>query len=343
MSQENKKCLGCGITLQAEVVTKIGYTTSLENIYCQACFQLKNYAIATTHTHPLTLPDFKAGSVVVLVVSVLFLDTIFDTKLNRLSQQKLIILVNQIDLLPSSTNLDKLVENIKKRLTQNKINFFEIILMSAKNKYDLINLKGYLNEYVSNDIYLIGIQNSGKTTIFKYLTNNTEALNNKKAALTQEILWAKMDRKNIYDTPGLYQNGYLHDFLDYKAYRKILPEKEIKPVVFNLKEESSLIVDGLVSLTALKLSNASVVCYFSSLLKIHRTNQTKVDNLLKEHQRHFKYGFDSYQTINYKLKENVKYQITVADFGFFHLQGPAVVEIKLPNKMHISLMESLFR
>ena len=39
----NKKCLGCGLTLQNTSETSLGYTPDLNNTYCKRCFRLKNY------------------------------------------------------------------------------------------------------------------------------------------------------------------------------------------------------------------------------------------------------------------------------------------------------------
>ena len=38
-----KKCLGCGVLLQDENILMPGYTTNLENDFCQRCFRIKNY------------------------------------------------------------------------------------------------------------------------------------------------------------------------------------------------------------------------------------------------------------------------------------------------------------
>ena len=40
---DSKKCLGCGVNLQDQNILQEGYTTSLENDFCQRCFRMKNY------------------------------------------------------------------------------------------------------------------------------------------------------------------------------------------------------------------------------------------------------------------------------------------------------------
>ena len=43
----------------------------------------------------------------------------------------------------------------------------------------------------------------------------------------------------IYDMPGLYQEGYLHQLLPYGIYKDLIPDKEIKPRIYQLKEKTS--------------------------------------------------------------------------------------------------------
>lgn len=343
MKQQNKTCLGCGTYLQTNNVSQTGYVIKLDNDYCQSCFKLANYGVASTHEHPNLLPEFEDNSLVVVITSVLFLDTLFKTNLKRLTNNQVVYVINQIDLLPKDTNLDLFIKNLETKARQTQTEVADIILMSAHNQRDLANLKEYLLDYQQTKIYLVGIQNSGKTTIFKYLTNNTTALNLKKAALTQTTLTGKMGNKTILDTPGLYQTGYLHELYPYDVYKRILPEKTIRPIIYNLKAKDVTIIDGLVAIEIVKIVRPSVVFYLNQNLKIHKTNVNKLTNLLANYQQHFKYGFDDYQATTFKLEKNIKYQVTLADFGFIHLIGPATIKVHSPKNLHLTLMEALFK
>ena len=37
------KCLGCGVNIQNTDLNKIGYTSNLDNKFCERCFRIKNY------------------------------------------------------------------------------------------------------------------------------------------------------------------------------------------------------------------------------------------------------------------------------------------------------------
>ncbi len=343
MNQAIKKCAGCGITLQTEDKDKIGYAVSLDHTYCQSCFRLSHYGQATIHEHPDLLPEFKEPGVVFVITSVLFLDTLFQTNLNRLTSNKIVYIINQIDLLPTDTNLDFMLENIMKKARSLHIKYHDIILMSAQNLQDLLNLKTYIRQFKEKDIYLIGVQNSGKTTIFKALTENTAALSLKKAALTLETLTGSFENKTIYDTPGLYQKGYLHEHFSYDVYKTLLPEKRMRPTVYHLKASEALMLDGLVAIEVIKQVNDSYVFYTSPLVAMHKTKAIRIKPLLEAPKSIFKYGFNEYIQTTFSLPETIKYQVTFADFGFMHVTGPVTVTIWHPRFMHITQMEALFK
>ncbi|TNF08580.1 MAG: hypothetical protein EP317_02920 [Bacillota bacterium] len=340
MSKVNK-CLGCGAPLQTEDQTKVGFAISLEHTYCQSCYRLLHYGEGSTHFHPEDLPKLEADSVIFMISSVLHLDLLFSYPVYRYQPDaKYVYIINQIDLLPKSTNLDVLIENITKQAEKHMIPFVDIILMSAKNEHDIVNLKAYMRQFREKHMYLVGVQNSGKTTIYKALTNTKEALAFKKAGLTQEALIGTFENKVIYDLPGLYQMGYLHQFLPYETYKKLIPDEEINPKIYQLKAKQSLFIEGLISITFLK--DINVTLYLDSNIHIHKTNEQRVQPLLLEKEKHFIIFVADYIEQSFKVPSG-KHQITFADMGFMHLLGPITIKMRLPKDMHVSITEALFQ
>ena len=337
-------CLGCGTLLQTNAPTQRGYVENENQIYCKSCFQLKNYGIATEHFHPNDLPELKRDSLIVMVSSIMHLDMLFSYRVDRYyPDAKYVYIINQLDLLPKSTNLDHLLNEIENKARLLKIPYENIVFMSAIKKYDLEQLKAYLETFKQKNIYLLGVQNSGKTTIFKGITNNSTALNIKKAALTQEALKEEMNGKTIWDMPGLYQEGYLHQLLEYKDYKNLLPDKTIKPTIYQVQEGNTVMIEGLISVSLLKGNKNTFVFYFKDQINFHRTTIAKVDDLLRRKQELFKYYTETYETKTFKLDKNIKYQITFADMGILHVNGPATLEIKHAQGLHVTLMEALFK
>ena len=334
-------CKGCGAKLQVTDPKFIGYALSLENDFCQSCFRLKNYGESHDHFHPEDLPILEKDALIVMVSSILNLDMLFEYPVYRYqSEGTFVYLINQMDLLPKQTNTDLLLENVIKKAKDLRVPYLDIIMMSAKNLSDIENLKSYLSEFKQQHIYLIGVQNSGKTTIFKALTDNKDALAFKKAGLTQEPLYHKMDHQVLWDMPGLFQKGYIHEFLPYDTYKKIIPDKELKPKIYQMKKDQTLIIEGLVSVSVSKPT--SLVLYLDSKIQIHKTNITRVKELFNEKEKHFSIVVDDYEKKVFRVSEG-KQQITLADFGFIHLDGPNTIELYQPKGLHITLTEALFK
>jgi len=342
MQKNSKTCLGCGAVLQNIDIEKEGYVKSLDQPFCMHCFKLMHYGKGDIHFHPDKLPTFKKDALIVLVSSVLYLDTILTSEVKRLAEDYHVVhLINQIDLLPDSTHRNYLLGKIQKQFNRFRVAYDEIILMSALNKFDIENLKNYLLDSKYKEVYFIGLQNSGKTTIFKALTGNKEALALKKAALTQTILSGELEGIKIYDTPGLYQEGYLHEFFPYEVYKDLLPSNQFKPKNGKLEKGDAILIDGLAAVSILKGSTTSVF-YGSESIKLHPTKAEKVADLLQNKQV-VNVNFDEYKSSEFALKEDVKYQITFADFGFMILTGPVTIKIDTHPNLHITVIEASIR
>ncbi|MBE0700810.1 MAG: hypothetical protein IH571_03895 [Acholeplasmataceae bacterium] len=75
---------------------------------------------------------------------------------------------------------------------------------------------------------------------------------------------------------------------------------------------------------------------------MHKTNEDKINGLIKDKVKQFKIYAETYETKQFKLPDG-KYQITFADMGMLHIVGPANLKITYPKGMHLSLSEALFK
>lgn len=336
------RCKGCGAVLQTLEENRVGYVKALDHEYCQSCYKLLHYGESSTHFHPEDLPSLPEDSVILMISSVLHLDLLFSHPVWRYqSEAKYIYIINQIDLLPKDTNLEILLENITRKAKLMQVPYQDIILMSAKNPYDIDHLKSYIKSFSSKHIYLLGVQNSGKTTLFKALTNDEKALAFKKAGLTQEALEGKFGDQQIIDMPGLYQSGYLHHLLPYQVYKKLIPDQEIHPKVYTLNPGQTLFIEGLIAIT-LTTETQPIVLYLERNIRIHKTNQARILELISTKEQQFKVYAESYEEKAFRIPSQ-KMQLTLADMGFIHLQGPCHVQMTYPKGLHLSLSEALFQ
>lgn len=336
------RCKGCGAVMQTDRKQDIGYAVSMEHDYCQSCFRLLHYGDSETHFHPEDLPALPEGSVILMISSVLHLDLLFSHPVWRYqSDASFIYIINQIDLLPKDTNLEKLLENITLKAKSLHVPYEDIILMSAKNPYDINHLKEYLRTFRSKKIYLLGVQNSGKTTLFKALSQNDQALAFKKAGLTQEALSGMFEDKEIIDMPGLYQKGYLHRLFPYQVYKRLIPDTEIHPKIYALKAGQTLFVEGLFAIT-LRQGASTLVLYIENHINVHKTQEKKIPELLGQKTTFFKVYADQYEEKALKIIDS-KMQVTMADMGFLHVTGPCQIYLTYAKGLHVSLSEALFQ
>ena len=66
MPSNTTKCIGCGVVLQTEDPTKLGYIPNHDHIFCKSCYQLMHYGKAEGHSHPDNLPNFEKKSLIVV-------------------------------------------------------------------------------------------------------------------------------------------------------------------------------------------------------------------------------------------------------------------------------------
>lgn len=335
------RCEGCGAILQTTDRERAGYVIDLNHTYCQACYRLLHYGESIKHFHPEDLPSLPEHAVILMVSSVLHLDLLFSYPVYRYQPDaKYVYIMNQIDLLPKGTDLTHLLSRIKNHAKNMHIPYEDLILMSAKNPYDIEHLKEYLRILKEPYVYLLGVQNSGKTTLFKALTKDDKALAMKKAGLTQEALHRPFENMEIYDMPGLYQEGYLHHVLPYGIYKDLIPDQEIKPRIYQLKDGQALMLEGLFGLS-FHGDAINPIFYLDSKVNIHKTQEARIKPLLLEKEKHFKIFVDRYEDKAFKISEGL-HQITFADMGFMHIKGPGLIKVTYPKGLHLSLSEALF-
>ena len=105
--ENEKKCLGCGVTLQDVNLLQEGYTTNLENDYCQRCFRMKNYGeyqfVTKSNEEYLDILRNIAETkdLVLYVTDLLNLEKNMD-EIRNLLPNKMILVLNKKDVFPKS-------------------------------------------------------------------------------------------------------------------------------------------------------------------------------------------------------------------------------------------------
>ena len=298
--EEKLYCYGCGQILQCDDETKAGYVPdkileTKDNILCQRCFKLQHYN--TNSEIQLVEDDYitilkniaNENALLVYVIDVFNFESSLIKNLNQyLGNNKILVLANKRDLIPSSVKDDKLLEWIKLKLEDNKINnIIDIIMASGQTNYntDLIMDKiDSLRE--GKDVYIIGNANVGKSTfinsLLKNYSNETDKFITTSSfpGTTLNVIRIPLDKNSyIYDTPGIIQKDSMLYAVEPRILKYLLPRKEIKPLTYQLKSNQSLFIGGLATFDFLEGSETGFTCYFSTFVKVHRTKLEKKETV----------------------------------------------------------------
>lgn len=290
----NRKCLGCGITLQSCNKDEVGYIREdklLDAKYCERCFRLINYGefktIETTGEEYIDIYKEinKTNDLVLFLADIFTLNNSIDI-INKYINNKIILVITKYDIIPKSVKENKIKENIKK--FDFNSNIVDIIIVSSKTNYNIDHLFNSIKkEKTSNNVYVTGNTNAGKSTLInKLITNYTD----KDPSITTSILPSTTininkvkidDDLTLIDTPGFIEKDNISNYIDPKKLKKVMPNSEIRPITYQLEEGKTLLIDNLARIEYVKGDKNSFTFYISNDIIISRIN-TITNNRGKE-------------------------------------------------------------
>ena len=321
------KCNGCGAILQNEDKTKEGYTKDLNNKFCERCFKIKNYneylVIDKTNDEYLKKINEieKTNELVLLVVDFL---NVIDLEMLKI-KNPIILVFTKKDLLPRSVHEEEFLKKIKHNL-----NIKKSIFVSSKNNYNLDKLYNIVKKYKKgNRVYLIGLTNSGKSTLInKMLKNYSNQEGNittsNLPSTTLDFIEKKLDKDlTLIDTPGLLDEGNIIFTQDKEKIKKIIPNKEINPIIFQVKCAQSIIIEDLLKI---EIDKNNIIIYMSNSLNINRIYKPndKFSNLKK-----------------YEVKINDNEDLVIKGLGFIKFKQKCKINLYLNQKVKYFIRDSL--
>ena len=290
------KCIGCGVSIQSIDPSKEGYAKNDNARLCERCFRIQNYGdympiIKNKEEFELMLKDINDTKDLVLIVCDLFNFNPDMELISKYIHNNVILVLTKRDILPKSLYEEKLLNYIDNV----NLNIVDKIVISSMNNYHLDELMDMIGKYKkSNDVYVIGYTNAGKSTLINKLLYNYASSND---AITTSILpnttldniKIKLnDDISLIDTPGVLDNGSIYYLKDIKELKRIIPKKAIKPISYQIKTKQSIVVEDLFRLD---VANNDIVMYISNTLKIDRIYKNVSTNL-ERHDISIKSGED---------------------------------------------------
>ena len=329
-----KKCLGCGVLLQDENILMPGYTTNLENDFCQRCFRIKNYGeyqlVTNNNVEYMKMLEAvgKTNDLVLYITDLINLEKDFDV-IRNIIPNKMILVLNKRDVLPKSVKEEKLVDYFKNY----DIFFDEIIPVSTINNYNMDYLLKRIKYFqTSKNVYVVGRTNAGKSSVINNIirnySENADSLTSSPLPSTtlNTLSIVVNDYLTLIDTPGLIDSGSIINNLPIELVKKISPKKEIKPRIYQLRAGQGIIINDLIRIDYLEGIRNSFAVFVSNELKIERINinNTKLTDLNK----------NTY---------DVKYDndLVVSGLGFVKISSKGKINVYVNKEVEIFFRKSL--
>ena len=329
-----KKCLGCGVLLQDENILLPGYTTNLENDFCQRCFRIKNYGeyqlVTNNNVEYMKMLEAvgKTNDLVLYITDLINLEKDFDV-IRNIIPNKMILVLNKRDVLPKSVKEEKLVDYFKNY----DIFFDEIIPVSTINNYNMDYLLKRIKYFqTSKNVYVVGRTNAGKSSVINNIirnySENADSLTSSPLPSTtlNTLSIVVNDYLTLIDTPGLIDSGSIINNLPIELVKKISPKKEIKPRIYQLRAGQGIIINDLIRIDYLEGIRNSFAVFVSNELKIERINinNTKLTDLNKS-------------------TYDVKYDndLVVSGLGFVKISSKGKINVYVNKEVEIFFRKSL--
>ena len=284
---KKKYCQGCGILLQDENIQREGYTSNLENNICQRCFRMKNYGEyqIVTKSNEEFIEILKnvdnTNDLVLHIVDLINLDKDLNA-IRKVITNKMILVLNKKDALPKSIKDQKILEYINSL----GLDYIDKIVISANKNYNIELLMKLIKKYkVSNNVYVVGRTNTGKSSLINrlihdYSENDNELTISPLPSTTLNMIKVDLNKElTLIDTPGLIDRGNISNYLDEKDIKKLINKKEIKPKTYQIKKGQCLIIDNFARVDYVDGEKNSFTLYIPNGIKVKRMNGNKQDRL----------------------------------------------------------------
>lgn len=376
------KCLGCGVKVQSTDPNLPGYVSEIhiiengDNVYCKRCFDVIHYN--RRYTVPpenkafiakmKSLQKNNSKDVILLMVDVLDIYGGFIDGLNELiGNLPVIVLINKIDLMPKSIKLKHLeltTREIGKSLGLNIISVYPISAKSKKNietvvnKIDKLRYSRYSRKTNFDNCYVVGCASVGKSTLINSLRemcfgeNLYPITTSDQFQTTLDLIKIELGNKFfIYDTPGIINQKSFNAYLNYDSVKILTPKTYLKVRTYQLKNNQTIYLGGLVRTDFTEGENISVSCFVSNQLYVHRTKTEQADHLYEtqtfkmlvpplEQDELDKLG--NLKTYELDCFENNKfYDIIIPGVGFLHVKGDNLkIKLTLSEKVSYRAVES---
>lgn len=214
----NKICYGCGVKMQAQNIDACGYVPEKklkDATYCMRCFRLMHYGENVVINTPKEAKEIvnkinKDNRFVIFLVDFLNLNSQVIDIFKAIKKRKVLV-VNKCELIPKHIKKERLLSYIEEVYGIRD----DIKLKGGSSSHGAKAIYNYLLRNEIKEAYILGISNSGKSTLINDLMKITDSKMNKitvndKANTTLDFIRVKLDEDlTLIDSPGFILNNSL--------------------------------------------------------------------------------------------------------------------------------------
>jgi len=369
LSQASQSCAGCGVQLQSKQPELPGFLPEAalgrEPIICQRCFRIRNYNEASSVA--VDQDDFlrllgSIGTTDSLVVHIVDLYDFQGSLISGLQRfvgnNPVLLVVNKIDLLPKVMNVNRLRNWVQKQAKEEGLRTVDVVLCSAKRNMGFEHVIEALEQYRNGrDVYVVGATNVGKSTLINRLIRDysdmeRELTTSRYPGTTLDAVHIPLeDGKAIIDTPGIVYATRMTKVVPRSFLASLLPDKPIKPLVYQLNSGQTLFIGSLVRFDFVEGDRQSFTFYISNALNIHRTKLERADELYADHRGQLLGGpsLEELETIpawtrhSLRVKSGMRKDVFISGLGWIQVNGAtgAMIDIYAPKGVKVILRDSM--
>lgn len=329
-----KKCSGCGYLLQSTNKNELGYVPKSKNSnsdLCERCFKIIHYNDAKVVSLPIDQKKIikivnDSNNHVLFLVDFLNINNKTLEVYQKIKRPKTLV-ISKSDIIPFSFNKNKIIIWLKDYYKVND----DIIFISALKNTNISTLINYLYAKEIKVAYLLGFTNVGKSSlvnsIVKYQDLDYKAITTSLIPnTTLDFMNIKINRNlTIIDSPGFLLNENIYDNNDLDFIKKVNPKKFLKPITYQLKENTSILIEDKIRIDNLENKN-NLTFYLSNQLKL-----TKI------------YNNERLKNLKYKEIEIPKNSdIVILGLGFINVKKSCKIGIYINNLSLIEIRPSFF-
>lgn len=241
----NKICYGCGVKLQSDDKEMLGYIPegkSKDALYCMRCFRMMHYGEVSSGNTPKDVKEIinkinKDNRFVIFLVDFLNINKEVIKIFKSIKKEKMLI-VNKGELLPKNISRTRVAEYVRDYYGINDI----VKVKGGKVNHGAKSVLNYLYDNKIKEAYILGISNSGKSTLINDLVSLTGANIGKinvspTSNTTLDFIRVKLsDNLLLIDSPGFIIDEYLNSCVsgnNIVAYSMKLKECETVGILDN--------------------------------------------------------------------------------------------------------------